>query len=261
MFITASVTDHKEDSSLRHYKETFSENDVDYAFNYLLQKLESLWSEVDFHSLKRVCIRDIRISDDPDLKRSINGANDLEKIFDLLSKTPFCTWLEIRILKRMAKTVKIPEATQIIQIFEDCVYNKKCSEVISKSNEKYIHSNHLKFVTLKVNKIAEKWNIAQLIEYCHNLDNIFNLSTDSITPTEYQDGCLEICIVIPNYCSLHAYKVAQSSFFKFRYINIQYLQIGTFPKIYIANVNETENAKFILERVSSIAKCMLLINY
>ena len=227
----------------------------------MLEKLEALWREVDLDSLKRICRRDIRFSDE--LIKRLNSANNLGETFDLLSKTPFCTWLEIRILKRMAKTAKIPEATQLIQIFEDCVHSRKCSEVKFHLNKKYIHPDHLTSVHLKFNKNSKKWIVSQLIEYCHELETISNLPADSSTPTNYQDGCLEVYIVIPNYCSLHAYKVAQKNFFKLRYTHIQYLQIGKFPKIYTVkfNVNESENAQHILKRMTLITNCKLSISH
>ena len=102
---------------------------------YLLKKLEALWSGVDIGELKKVCIRDIRLS--KELKNNLKNAINLDETFDLLSDSPFCSWLEITILERMAKTAEIPEALQLIKTFKECVHKRKCSEI------KWLHFNKL----------------------------------------------------------------------------------------------------------------------
>ena len=243
--------------SLRHYKERFSEDDVEDAFMYLLEKLEALWSTVDIHKLKRICNRDIRLSDE--IKQSLEDVSDLEKTFNLLSRTPFCTWLEITILKRMAKAAEIPEATQLINTFEECVHRRKCSEVESLYFKKVLFNPaHLTSVNAKLNDNAEHLTVADLIKYCHTLESVFHIPKGSSAPIGYKKGCLEIYLVIPTYCCLHAYEIAKSNMCKIQSIHIQYLQIGTFPKLYMVNLSEDKNAKCLLEKLSLVSNCELL---
>jgi len=70
----------------RAYEEKFSEygDDVDGAFLYLLNKLEALWSEADFNSLRKICIRDIILSES--LRNSLHNACTLEKTFNFAEK-------------------------------------------------------------------------------------------------------------------------------------------------------------------------------
>ena len=224
-----------------------------------MEKLEALWSEVDPQKLRKVCTRDPRLSNE--LKNSLRDATDLDKMFDLLSSSPFCTWLEITILKRMAKAAEIPEATRLIETFEKCVHSRKCSEVEFYFKKQYINPDHLKLVSGKLNENAEHLIVADLITYCHKLETILKLPDTSNVLIKYKKGCLEISFVIPIYCCLHAFEIARSNSFRFRSIHIRYLQVGTFPKIYTLNLTEKENAKSMLEQASSSLNCTYMRTY
>ena len=256
MYIHVSITDYEENPTLRHYKEKFCDDDVEYAFYCLLQKLIDLWSGVDVHELKLFCKWDFRLPHD--LTTELNNVNNLEKAFDLLVKTPFCTWLEIRMLERMAKVAKIPEAKILIDMFKKYVHSRKCSEVELYFKKKYIDPDHVTLVTAKFNENAENLTVAELIDYCHRLETIIKLD-ESSAPMKYKKGCLEICFATSKIHYLLAFEIAKSNFFKFRFIHIQYLEVGTLPRIYTVNLSEAENAEFILKRISSISNCKILM--
>ena len=78
--------------NLEEYREKFTEDDVEDSFLYMLSKLE----------------------------KELKFTDTLREMFDLLSNSPFCNWLEIRILKSMADVAGILEATSILKIFEEC---------------------------------------------------------------------------------------------------------------------------------------------
>ena len=240
---------------MEEYRERFSEDDVETSFVYMLSRLEELWSSVEFSKLKNTCKRDRRLSDE--LRCNLQSTVSLEEIFDLLSDSPFCTWLEIRILKCMAKVAGVAEATSMLSIFEECVHSRRCSEVGAYFKRKYINPDHLTLVVAKLNKNAENVIVGDLIKYCHKLESILQLPSESITLVGSNTGCLEIHMVIPCDCCLHTYEVAKSCFFKLRPFNTQYLQIGTFTKVYTMNLAETMEAKSFLADMSSQSSCKI----
>ena len=244
-------------SNSKSYKERFSESDVEANFLYLLSKLEALWEDANnFTEFKKICKRDNRLS--KELKSDVKNAPNLEETFDLLTTSPFCTWLELRILKRMAKVADDPEATQMIKVFEECVHNRKCSEVKSYFKEGYINPDHLTLVQAKLNQDADDLMVCDLIEYCHHLESICKIPAESSTLVATKVGCLKICFVIPLHCCLHAYESAKNNFFRLRPIHIQYLQIGTFQKIYA--IGSASDASFF-SWLSSVDNCEFSINY
>ena len=254
MHVFLSIADGK---AYRDYKERFSEDDVEASFLYLLSKLEALWSEVDFSELRKICKRDDRLSNE--LRSDVKKAPNLEETFDLLTTSPFCTWLELRILKRMAKVANVPEASDMINIFEECVHKRKCSEVKPYFKKRYINPDHLTVVEAKLNKSADDLIVSDLIKFCHKLESIFGIPAESSIPISSEEGCLEICFAIPTYCCLHAYEIAKSNFFELRPIHIRYLQIGIFPRIYAVGqeTSRTDNS-FLKWITSSFDKCKFM---
>ena len=241
-------------SNSRAYEEKFSESDVEASFLYLLSKLEALWSDADcFNELKKMCERDNLLTDK--LKSDVNNVNSLEEFVTLLARSPFCTWLELRILKRMAKVAEVPEATHMIDVFEKCVHSRKCSEVEAYFREKYINPDHLTLVEAKLNQNANDLMVCDLIEYCHKLESILKIPPKSTAVVAYKEGCLKICFAIPTYCCLHAYEIAKINYFRLRPIHIQYLQIGTFQKIYAIGSTCTNSDASFLSWISCIDNC------
>ena len=239
--------------NLEDYEKKFTEDDVEVSFVYMLHILEKLWSNVEFGILKSACKRDGRLSNE--LKNSLAYTNTIREIVDILSDTPFCNWLNIRILKSMGTVAEIPEATQVISTFEKCVYNRKCSEVIKHFRKKFINPDHLTEVTAKFNKYADCLVVAKLIEYCQKLESVLQVPSGSNTVVDSDIGCLKVSFVIPKYCYLHAYEVLKCRFLKLRPFNIQYLQIGDFPKLYTTNLIKITEAKSLLTEIVSYDNC------
>ena len=227
------------------------------AFMYLLSKLEALWSESDFTQLQTVCKRDNRLSHE--LRSKLKNARDLNETFDLLTDSPFCTWLELRILKRMASVADIPEATHMINTFEECVHSRKCADVMSYFTKKDINPDHLSKVITKLNENFEHLVVADLIKYCRKLESIIQLPLESGIPVNVKEGCLEIHFVIPTYSYLYAYESARRNFWKLKSLHIQYLQIGTCPKVYTTCLCKTTEAQSLLAKLSSVNNCKLAI--
>ena len=238
--------------NLEYYEDMFTKSDVESSFVFMLDKLEMLWSDVEFSRLKSICTRDGRLSNE--LKDKLESTNNLTHIFDLLSNTPFCTWLDIRILKSMANIAGIPEAIKMMAVFEECVYSRKCSEVAKHFKKQYINPDHLTEVIAKLNKYKKRL-VAKLIEDCQKLESVLCLPHDSNTLVGGKTGCLELCFVIPKYCHLHAYESLKNHFYKLRSLNIQYLQIGSLPKIYTTNLTKTIEEKSLLTKISSHDHC------
>ena len=225
------------------------------AFLYLLSKLVALWSESDFSELQAVCQRDSRLPNE--LRSKLRNATDLKKTLDLLADSPFCTWLELRILKRMANVSDIPEAIHMISTFEECVHNRKCADVKPYFKKEYIIPDHLNKVIAKLNDNFEHLIVADLIKYCHNLECILQLPHESGAPANIKEGCLEIHFYIPTYSYLYAYESAKRNFLELRPMHIQYLQIGTYPKVYTTSLCKTTKAQSLLAKLSSAENCEL----
>ena len=75
------------------------------AFTYLFSKLEILFSKADCVELKCVCM--LRGAPLPrEFKQQIRAAQELDDIFDVLDNPLYCNWLNVRLLKRIAKNIE-----------------------------------------------------------------------------------------------------------------------------------------------------------
>ena len=98
------------------------------AYSYLLYKLSDLFAGEDFTTLKRVCMqRGTQLSQE--YKQKIKAAEKLDDIFDVLDDTLYCNWLNVSLLKRIAKNIGNQPAKEVIQLYEDIVNSKKVSDV------------------------------------------------------------------------------------------------------------------------------------
>jgi len=213
-------------------EEAFSDQDVEGAFIYLINQLQKTWSKTNFESLQDVCLRDSRLPNT--VKNEIENVSTLRKVFNILTPSRYCTWIDIRILKRMAKVAELSEAKQLIKAFEQAIYSRKYSEVASyfTVQQTCIDPDHFVLVIAKINKYDGNIIVNDLIRFCEDLERITKTPNGSCNLTEIKQGCLEITVTIPMYCYLHAYNMTKSNYFLLRNFHFQFVKIGTYPKVF-----------------------------
>ena len=213
---------------------------------------------MNFTQLKNACIqRGTRLPNE--FKQQIKAANKLDDLLDVLDNPVYCNWLNIRLLKRIVKTIDIPEAKRLIQVYEECVYSRKVSEVEIHFHSDYFKQSHVSLVKAKINTWFKNLTVADIIKYCQELENDMGVYAGSVTATECQPGCLQITCVIPLYCALLAYEMANINFLKFRKSHIQYIEIDSFPKVFALRFSAKESSLDMLTSGSSIANVAMTL--
>ena len=206
----------------------------------MFDKLGDLFGEVNFIKLKKACIQRGTLLPS-DFKQQIKAAIQLDDLLDVLDNPLYCNWLNIRLLKRIVKAINVPEAKQLIQVYEECVYSRKVSDVQKYFRSDYFKQSHVALVKTKINVLFKTLTVADIIKYCQELENDMGVCTGSITATECQPGCLQITCVIPIHCALHAYEMAKTNFLKFRQSHIQYIEIESYPKVFAMKFSTEES--------------------
>ena len=197
----------------------------------MFNKLRILFDEVNFTQLKNACIqRGTRLPSE--FKQQIKAANKLDDLLDVLDNPMYCNWLNICLLKRIVTTIDIPEAKNLIQAYESCVYSRKVSDVEIHFHSDYFKPSHVSLVNAKIMRSFTNLTVADIIKYCERLESNMGVYAGSVTATECQPGCLQITCVIPLHCALHAYEMAKTNFLKLRQFHIQYIEIESFPKVF-----------------------------
>ena len=106
--------DHVDDSDA--YIKQLQDDDVVYAFTCLFKKLRDLFSEVNFMKLKNVYIQG-NILLPATFKQQVKAAVEVDDLLEALDNPLYCNWLNIRVLKRIVKAIKIQRAINLIQAY------------------------------------------------------------------------------------------------------------------------------------------------
>ena len=211
-----------------------------------------MFDEVNFMKLKNACIQRGTLLPS-EFKQQIKAAVELDDLLDALDNPMYCNWLNIRLLKRIVKSVDIPEAKHLIQAYEHCVYSRKVSDVMPYFDERCFNPSNVSLVNAKIMRFFTNLTVADIIKYCETLESNMGVYAGSVTATECQPGCLQITCVIPIHCALFAYEMAKTNFIKFRQSHIQYIEIESFPKVLALKFSIKENDKLTIGTVMFIA--------
>ena len=211
----------------------------------MFNKLGDLFEEVNFIKLKNACIQRGTLLPN-EFKQQIKSAVALDDLLDVLDNPMYCNWLNTRLLKRIVKSVDIPEAKHLIQAYENCVYSRKVSDVMPYFDPRCFNPSHVSLVNAKIVRFFTNLTVADIIKYCETLEINMGVYAGSVTATECQPGCLQITCVIPIHCALLAYEMAKTNFIKFRQFHIQYIEIESFPKVFALKFSIKENDKLTI---------------
>ena len=234
------------------YIEKFEDEDVVGAFAYLFDKLRILFGEVNFTQLKNACIQRGTLLPS-EFKQQIKAAVELDDLLDALDNPMYCNWLNIRLLKRIVGTINIPEAKNLLQAYERCVFSRKVSEVMTYFDKRCFNPSHVSLVNAKIVTSFKSLTVSDIIKYCERLESNMGVYAGSVTAIECQPGCLQITCVIPIHCALLAYKMAKTNFIKFRQSHIQYIEIESFPKVFALKFSRKEDDKSTIGTVMPMA--------
>ena len=112
-----------------------------------------------------------------EFKQKIKAAVELDDLIDVLDNPLYCNWLNIRLLKRIVKTLNIQEGKPLIQAYEKCVYSRKVSDVKMYLHSDYFKQSHVPLVNAMIIKSFESLTVADIIRYCDILDSNVGVHT------------------------------------------------------------------------------------
>ena len=222
------------------------------AFTYLFGRLGNLFAKIDFDEFKRVCM--LRGAPLPKkFKNQMKGAQKLDEILDILDNPLYCNWLNVRLLKTIARNINNQEAEKLIQIYEDSVYSRKVSDV-----KQYFSicfdENTMSWIEVKINQFHDaNLTVKEILTCCNELEKILDIYTGAVSVKGSSPGCLKITVAIPLHCSLHAFNMVKKNYFKLRQFHIQYLEIEAFSKVFALSFPDTKNVETVLS--TSTLKC------
>ena len=201
------------------------------AFVTLTSKVtELLLKKADFSTVRRSCL----LSGAQHLTETndaIMSSTDFNELFDFLAvKTPYWSWIDIRLLDVMAAASGIQAAIKLMNNYKKVIYGKKLKDVIPVILNKNVKEDCFTRIISKIDMNPDEITVAVLLNHQSNLEKvIMDISEGTIVLENVREGCIEVYWYIPNDCVDSAYENASKNCVKFYKLHLLNLKIGNYP--------------------------------
>ena len=173
----------------------------DECFVHFTAAMYRILSKVEFHFLRRACIENTGrlggIAIPEDLKKRIIASHSLSNLFDVLSDSPYWSWMNIKMLGKMAQASHLDAASKLIQQYRDEVFSRKIIEVLQQIPNPKISDKYYTKVKEKWNKNLDDLTVNDVVNHWSEVEQIFNVEGPTILLDHLLDGSVEIYWLVP----------------------------------------------------------------
>ena len=156
-------------------------DDVEDMFVALLAALRNMLSEDKFTTLLRGYNTNKVIRRLPsDLVDEIRNTKTLDDLFDVIVKSPYCNWMNIRLLEQMAAASLQPNIHQLISQYKNAVYSKRLQDVFQQIPEFEVPEDYYSKVRQKWNKEFQEVTLKDVVGHWHRLEKIFGVEEPTL---------------------------------------------------------------------------------
>ena len=151
-------------------------NDVEHMFVALVSALRSMLSEDKFQMLRRGYTTNRRIRKLPScFIDKIRNTETLDGLFDVVVESPYCNWMNIRLLEQMAAASLQPNIHHLIGQYKNAVYSKRLQDVFQQIPEIEVPEDYYSKVKQKWNKEFDEVTLKDVIGHWDRLEKIFSV--------------------------------------------------------------------------------------
>ena len=150
-----------------------------------------------------------------------------------MAESPYWSWIDLRLLEGIVIASGSSTANNLLIDYQNVVFSKKLLEVLPSIPNKKVKDAYYSKITSKINKDLEDITVSDLLKFRSELETvIMDIKIGTCALANIKEGCIEIDWFVPMHCIDHAYKSACLKCHKFHTLDLQYLQIGSYRKIY-----------------------------
>jgi len=229
---------HVDTKSLVISKEEFeSYNDVGKAFIALQTKMRLLLKKANYGDLRRACIIQMYNPCGAELSQKlvdqISATQNIDDLLDLLVRSPYWNWIDIRLLEAMVIASENSQASELLNNYTSVIFPKKLIDLLPNVPSKEVKEAYYSKVLTKVKQDHNEMTVADLLKFQLQLEVVILDIRKGICILEHlEKGCVEIYWYIPTSCVNGAYQTARVRCSKFHDLHLQYLKIGHYPVIH-----------------------------
>lgn len=220
----------------------FSKHNVDVAFSILSGTIYDIFmtNNVEFSVLRRSCIENTNTlfgaCIPEQLVTEIKACDNLSKLFDVLAGSPYWSWINIRILTKMAGVSCIHDAMELVEKYKEAVFSRKLSLLLDQIPMLTIPADYYTKVQHKWNKSFEEVTIQDLVTQWTKIEELFDVKEPTLLLDKVVKGCVEIHWLIPTELVHHICCAA----FNARHTNKSIVYLKVDDHVVLCNDEETE---------------------
>jgi len=197
---------------------------VEVMFTVLVSALRIVLSEDKFQLVRRGCITNKKILKLPTtFVDEIRTTRNLDDLFDLVVDSPYCNWMNIRLLEQMAAASLQPNANKLIEQYTSAVFSKRLKDVIKQIPEIKVTEDYYTKAKEKWKKEFGEVTLKDVTDEWNKLERIFDTEEPAILLERVLEGSVEFHWLIPCGLVCHARYSAFRNWHQLR--DILYLDI------------------------------------
>ena len=199
--------------------------------------MRTLLKKANCGDLRRACIAQMHNPDGaeltPNVVEKISLTQNIDDLFDLLVRTPYWSWIDIRILEMMVAASGISLAVNLLDNYKAVIFSKRLIDLLPNVFGKEIDKERYIKLTSKIRKDPKEMTVSDLLELQSKLEiDVMNIKKGICILDYLEKGCVEIHWYIPTSCVDGAYQTATVKRYQFSDLHLQYLKIGDYPVIH-----------------------------
>ena len=180
-------------------------NHVEHMFVALISALRSKLSEDKFQMLRRGYTANKIIQKLPEsFIDEIRNTKTLDDLFDVVVASPYCNWMNIRLLEEMAAASLQPNIHHLIGQYKSAVYSKRLQDVFRQIPEFEVPEDYYSKVKQKWNKEFEDVTLKDVIGHWDKLEKIFDFEEPMLLLERVIKSSVQFHWLIPSELVCHA---------------------------------------------------------
>ena len=180
-------------------------DDVEDMFVALVSALRNMLSEDKFKSLRRGLTLNKKIKKLPSsFTDQIRATEKLDDLVDVVVESPYCNWMNIRLLEQMAAASLQNNIHQLIGQYKNTVYSKRLQDVFQQITETEVPEDYCSKIKQKWDKEFEEVTLRDVIRHWERLEKIFDTEEPTLLLERIIKSSVQFFWLIPSELVCHA---------------------------------------------------------
>jgi len=154
----------------------------------------------------------------------VNATGNLDELLPLLIECPYCNWINIRMLEKMAASSRQKEAKKLIANYKETIFSKKVADVIKEIPGLKIPDDYYMKVKNRWKKDFKDITVKDIADHWANLQRIFGVKDLELLLENVIKGSIKFFWLIPVELVSHARLSALKNWCNLE--NVSHLSIG-----------------------------------